>query len=78
MRNWILEAKSAEKIALSGDLDQKRVLASKVFGSNLVLDCKKASGSAIKPWALLPELGQGLKMVGEQDSNPRAGFQKQI
>src|SRR5580693_2164959 len=32
-----------------------RVLALEVFGSNLVLDCKKARGSCVKPWSALVE-----------------------
>jgi len=66
MRKWILEAKSADKIALTGSPEQKRVLASKVFGSNLVLDCKKPCGAAIKPFALLREKPTCSKVVGEQ------------
>ena len=34
---------------------EKKVLALEVFGSNLVLDCKKARGSCVKPWSLLVE-----------------------
>ena len=54
-QNWILTAKNAGKIAVSGSLQEKRVLALKVFGSNLVLDSKKARGSCVKPWSLLVE-----------------------
>jgi len=46
-QNWILTAKNAGEIAVSGSFPEKRVLASKVFGSNLVLDCKKARGSCV-------------------------------
>ena len=53
LEKWILTAKNMGKIAVSGSLQEKRVLASKVFGSNLVLDCKKARGSCVKPWSLL-------------------------
>lgn len=52
---WILTAKNAGKIAESGSLHEKRVLAFKVFGSNLILDGKKARGSCVKPWSLLVE-----------------------
>jgi len=48
-RKWILAAKNAGKIAVSDSLQEKRVLALEVFGSNLVLDCKKARGSCVKP-----------------------------
>jgi hypothetical protein len=54
-QNWILTAKDAGEIAVSGSLQEKRVLAQEVFGSNLVLDCKKARGSCVKPWSLLVE-----------------------
>lgn len=47
-QKWILTAKNAGKIAESGSLQEKRVLALEIFGSNLVLDSKKS------PW-LLPE-----------------------
>ena len=52
---WITTAKNAGEIAKSHSLEQKRVLALEVFGSNLVLDCKKARGSCVKPWSLLVE-----------------------
>ncbi len=54
-REWVLTAKDAGKIAISGSLQEKRNLTSKVFGSNLVLDCKKARGSCLKPWSFLLE-----------------------
>ncbi len=54
-QNWILTAKNAAKITESGSLQEKRVLALKIFGSNLVLDSKKARGSCVKPWSLLVE-----------------------
>jgi site-specific DNA recombinase len=57
-QNWILTAKQAGEIAVSGSLQEKRVLAQKVFGSNLILDCKKARGSCVKPWSALAELNQ--------------------
>jgi hypothetical protein len=53
--NWILTARNASEIAVKGSPQEKRVLAQKVFGSNLVLDCKKARGSGVKPWSLLVE-----------------------
>jgi site-specific DNA recombinase len=54
-QSWILTARNAGEIAVSGSLPEKRVLALKVFGSNLVLDCKKARGSCVKPWSFIPE-----------------------
>ena len=55
-QNWILTARNAGEIAVKGSPQEKKVLAQKVFGSNLVLDCKKARGSCVKPWSLLVEL----------------------
>ena len=63
-QNWILTAKNAGEIAVSGSLQEKRVLAQQVFGSNLVLDCKKARGCSVKPWSLLVEKSQTGGMVG--------------
>ena len=54
-QEWILTAKDAGEIAVSGSLQEKRVLALKVFGSNLVLDCKKARGYCLKPWSPIVE-----------------------
>ena len=55
-QKWILTAKNAGEIAVSGSLQEKRVLAQEIFGSNLVLDDKKARGSCVKPWSALVEL----------------------
>jgi site-specific DNA recombinase len=63
-QSWILEAKNTDQIALTGSLQEKRVRASKVFGSNLVLDCKKARGCAVKAWPLLLEKSRTGGMVG--------------
>ena len=52
MKNWIQTAQNMGKIAVSGSPQEKRTLAAQVFGSNLFLDCKKARGSALKPWSL--------------------------
>ena len=52
-QNWILTARNAGKIAVEGSPQEKKVLAQQVFGSNLVLDCKKARGSCVKPWLYL-------------------------
>ena len=54
-QNWIMTARNMGEIAVKGSLQEKRVLALKVFGSNLVLDFKKARGSCVKPWSLLVE-----------------------
>ena len=54
-QSWILTARNAGEIIINGSPQEKKVLAQKVFGSNLVLDCKKARGSCVKPWSLLLE-----------------------
>jgi hypothetical protein len=54
-QNWINTARNAGEIAVKGSPQEKKVLAQKVFGSNLVLDCKKARGSCVKPWSFLVE-----------------------
>ena len=69
-QNWILDAKNAVKITESGSLQEKRVLALKVFGSNLVLDRKKARGSCVKPWSLLVENSSTGGMVGPAGFEP--------
>jgi DNA invertase Pin-like site-specific DNA recombinase len=54
-QEWIKSARNAAEIAVSGSPQEKKALARKVFGSNLVLNCKKARGSCVKPWSLLVE-----------------------
>jgi site-specific DNA recombinase len=54
-QEWVLTAKNAGRTVVSSSLPEKRVLALEVFGSNLVLDRKKARGSCLKPWSLLVE-----------------------
>jgi hypothetical protein len=53
MRAWINLALNTTKIAKENDLNAKRVLAKKIFGSNLTLMTKKAHSQAQKPWSLL-------------------------
>jgi site-specific DNA recombinase len=76
LQNWILTAKNAGFIAESGTLQEKRGLAQKVFGSNLVLDCKKARGSCMKPWSLLVATSQSGGMVGWRGLEPRTNALK--
>ena len=54
-KDWIVTARNAGEIAVKGSPQEKKVLAQKVFDSNLVLDCKKACGSCVKPWSFLVE-----------------------
>jgi site-specific DNA recombinase len=69
-QSWVMTARNAGEIAVTGSLQQKRVLASQVFGSNLVLDCKKASGSTALPWSLLTEKSLAGGMVGDEGFEP--------
>ena len=69
MRNWIQRAKNTGEIAKTGSLHEKKRLASDIFGSNLTLVGKKASGSALKPWSFLPISRDFLEVVG------RVGFE---
>ncbi len=75
-QNWILTARNAGEIAVSGSLQEKRVLAQKVFGSNLVLDCKKARGSCVKPWSALVEFNQTGGMERVKGIEPSCGVWK--
>ena len=70
-QNWILTAKNGREIAVSGSLQEKRGLALKIFGSNLVLDCKKARGSSVKPWSFITETAQTGGMVPRLGLEPR-------
>jgi site-specific DNA recombinase len=69
-KKWINEAKNAGKTITSGALHEKKVLASKIFGSNLLLDRKKARGSASKPWSLLLENSSCSEVVRERGLEP--------
>jgi hypothetical protein len=72
-QKWILTAKNAGEIAVSGSLQEKRVLALEVFGSNLVLDGKKARGSCVKSWSLLVETspcGGMVRAAGFEPATP--------
>jgi site-specific DNA recombinase len=53
MRTWVKEASEATKIARGEDKNAKKVLAQKIFGSNLTLTHKIARGDAREPWAAL-------------------------
>ena len=69
-QKWINTAKNAGQIAVSGSLQEKRVLAQEVFGSNLVLDCKKARGSCVKLWSPLVENSSSGGMVRDAGFEP--------
>jgi site-specific DNA recombinase len=69
-QNWVISARNAGETAVSGTLQEKRVLAQQVFGSNLVLDCKKARGSCVKPRSLLVENSSSGGLVGTAGFEP--------
>lgn len=53
MKQWIVEAASAAYIARGDNLEEKKVLAQKIFGSNLTLKDKIICSEALNPWAAL-------------------------
>ena len=53
MREWINEAQTVEEVAKSADLQLKKVLAVKIFGSNLFLENKIVRGDGQKSWSSL-------------------------
>jgi hypothetical protein len=69
-QNWIITARNAGEIAIADSFLQKRVLTLEVFGSNFVLDCKKARGSCVKPWSALVEFNQTGGMVRDTGFEP--------
>ena len=62
MRAWVKEASEAEQIARGEDKNAKKVLAGKIFGSNLTLFHKIARGDAREPWAALRAAPTSRKM----------------
>jgi site-specific DNA recombinase len=76
LKEWILTAKNAGEIAMRGSSQEKKALAQQVFGSNLVLDCKKARGCSVKPWSSLVENSSSGGMVGWRGLEPRTNALK--
>jgi len=70
MRDWINEAANAAKIARDNDLFTKKVLALKIYGSNLVLENKRARGNAQNQWATLSPDPQSLTVVATKGFEP--------
>ena len=62
-KEWINEAAIATKIARDNNLFNKKGLALKIFGSNLVLENKKARGEAQNQWAALCAAPRSLTVV---------------
>ena len=71
MREWINSAQTARDIATGSNLKDKKVLARKIFGSNLILETKKARGFAQFPWSLLSEKSSCVKLVPLRGIEPR-------
>jgi hypothetical protein len=75
MREWINSAQTAAEIATSSNLCDKKVLARNIFGSNLILETKKARGFAQFPWSLLSEKSSCVNLV-ETYTSARTFFLK--
>jgi hypothetical protein len=67
---WIKTAKTVGEITSNGSPQEKKIVASKVFGSNLFLDSKKARGSCVKPWSLLVQNSSTGGVVPEEGIEP--------
>ena len=63
MRNWINEAQTVEQVAKSADLELKKVLAVKIFGSNLFLENKTVRGDGQKSWSSLRSTPTGRSLA---------------
>ena len=68
--NWLNTAKTLGKTLKTGSLEEQRVLARKIFGSNLYLDRRKARGCATKPWSFIPETSQNSAVVEPRGFEP--------
>jgi len=53
MKTWISDASNAASVARGNNVEKKKELLMKAFGSNLRLTHQKARGSALEPWAAL-------------------------
>ncbi len=74
MREWVKDAATAANIANDTDLNAKKVIALKIFGSDLRLENKKARGEALNPWAALCAAPTSRGWVGEQGIEPWTSF----
>ena len=70
MRTWINEAQTVEEVAKSADLELKKVLAVKIFGSNLFLENKTVRGDGQKSWSSLRSTPTGRTWVRETGLEP--------
>ena len=69
-KNWIFEASEVDQIISSGDKDAKKVLASKIFGSNLLLENKTVRGDGQKSWSSLRSTPTGRGWAGLEGIGP--------
>ena len=69
MRNWISEAREVDQIISTQDKEQLKVLAAKIFGSNLYLENKTVRGDGQMSWSSLRSTPTG------RDSVPTLGFE---
>ena len=76
MRNWINEAQTVQQVAESADLQLKKVLAKKIFGSNLFLENKTVRGDGQKSWSSLRSTPTGRTWVGLDGVGPSSKFYK--
>ena len=53
MKQWIVEATNVANIAREDNLEEKKVLALKIFGSNSTLKDRKVCCEALNPWSAL-------------------------
>ena len=62
MRKWVSEANGVDQIISTNNKEQLKVLAAKIFGSNLFLENKTVRGDGQKSWSSLRSTptGRGL------------------
>jgi len=70
MKNWIMEAQTVQQVAESADLQLKKVLAVKIFGSNLFLENKTVRGDGQKSWSSLRSTPTGRSWVEMEGIEP--------
>mgnify|MGYP001591388023 FL=1 len=63
MKAWINEATTVTKVAESADLQLKKALAVKIFGSNLFLENKTVRGDGLNQWSALRAAPTGRCLV---------------
>src|SRR3989344_5295848 len=75
-RDWIKDASILDEIAKTDDLPSKKISLQKIFGSNLTLQTREASGNGLNHWA---ELRSARKNLGKKSLGlilePRPGIE---